>query len=129
MSLTIFLNELCIVYSLNINPVEEYMQLQKSGNTIEYAGASMGYRVYRTTRAGRHYGFVTCGHSVRRSVDNKIYHGTDFGIVIGVRRISKYSGSTYNPVGIIKGSFTNEIFSGIFTQSFEIQKALNVVPY
>ena len=71
-----------------------YVITEKKGTNIKYTYGSMGYRAYRNTASGeRKYGFVTCGHDFKDSVDGKVYTSNVLNEVIGKVGKTQYSGS------------------------------------
>lgn len=64
----------------------------RNGSTIEVAELSMGYRAYRTTSSGTEYGFATCAHGIKDSIDGKVYEG-NVATVIGTISDWEFGGS------------------------------------
>lgn len=64
---------------------------KREGNTVTYSLLSIGYRAYRTTSSGTEYGFATCGHGIKNSLDGNVYSST--GAVVGTISAWRYSGS------------------------------------
>lgn len=63
----------------------------RNGSTVTYSLLSIGYRAYRTTSSGTEYGFATCGHGIKNSLDGKVY--SSGGAVVGTISAWRYSGS------------------------------------
>jgi hypothetical protein len=76
----------------SVSPVVEklfkYLEIENCGLTL-----LTSYKDVRIHSEGNQYGFVTAAHGVERSIDNKIYKGTGFKVVIGTKRALKHSGS------------------------------------
>lgn len=64
----------------------------RNGSTIEISYLSMGYRAYRTTSSGTEYGFATCAHGIKDSIDGKVYE-RNATTVIGTISDWTYEGS------------------------------------
>lgn len=70
-----------------------YTLLARTQFETVFATTSMGYRAYWEPGDNKVYGFTSCGHGIRETMDKKIYMGTKFEKVMGTLRVSKYSGS------------------------------------
>ncbi len=63
----------------------------RDGSKVTYSLLSIGYRAYRTTSSGTEYGFATCGHGIKNSLDGNVYSSS--GAVVGTISAWRYSGS------------------------------------
>ncbi len=63
----------------------------RDGSTVTYSLLSIGYRAYRSTSSGTEYGFATCGHGIKNSLDGNVYSSS--GAVVGTISAWRYSGS------------------------------------
>ena len=70
-----------------------YVITNRSGSTITYSRLSIGYRALRITSSTTEYGFATCGHGIKESVDGNVYTSTSFTTVIGTISDWMYSDS------------------------------------
>lgn len=80
--------------SANCKPGQAiYVITKKEGITIYYSRLSIGYRAYLKTSNGNKYGFTSCGHAIRTSIDNKVYTDTTFQTVLGTIKTWQYGDS------------------------------------
>ena len=70
-----------------------YVKIQDDNGNLKVYRVSMGYRAYWKPKDKAVYGFTSCAHVVRNSIDKKIYMGTKCEKVLGTIRTKKYSGS------------------------------------
>ena len=74
-----------------------YYVTKRTKTKVKVESVSIGYRAKRQISDGSYiYGFVTCGHGIRNSVDSRVY-GSEYNAeknrgVIGWRYISRYDG-------------------------------------
>lgn len=72
-----------------------YVIKEESGNTRKVSRLSMGYRAYRQLQGSSNiaYGFASCAHGIKESIDKNVYMGTNCEKVLGTISVTKYSGS------------------------------------
>lgn len=63
----------------------------RDGSKVTYSLLSIGYRAFRSTSSGTEYGFATCGHGIKNSLDGNVYSSS--GAVVGTISAWRYSGS------------------------------------
>ena len=64
-----------------------------NGSSITYSRLSIGYRAYQDSSSGRIYGFVTCGHGIKDSINGRVYSDASLSNIIGNIVDWRYSGS------------------------------------
>lgn len=84
-----------------------YVITERNGSSVSYSRISIGYKAFYRLTSYDEYGFTSCGHGVKDSVDGNVYSNSSLTNIIGTRRRYRFSGST--DVSFIKLSSGNSV--------------------
>lgn len=70
-----------------------YVITSVDGINTSIKRVSIGYRAYWKAASGNKYGFTTCGHAIKDSVNNKVYSDSSCQNIIGTVRKWQYKDS------------------------------------